>query len=111
MKAAHAVISGAAYGKSGFPGFPAHFVTSTDFNAAFLNESRTRGHFRCSVREIRVRALSNRRKPALGRLFGILAQRYTEPSVRFIQPVLGLFALDSQLLHDDRHPHRACLIQ
>src|SRR6202044_2816468 len=36
------------------PGFPVEFGGVGELHAAFLTESRTRGHVRCSVQEIRV---------------------------------------------------------
>jgi hypothetical protein len=54
LKAAHAVMSGAAYRKFGSPGFPVEFGGVGEPLAAFLTESRTRGHVWCSVQEIRV---------------------------------------------------------
>jgi hypothetical protein len=47
-------MSGAAYRKSGSPGFPVEFGGVGELHAAFLTESRTHGHVRCSVQEIRV---------------------------------------------------------
>jgi uncharacterized DUF497 family protein len=39
------------------PGFPVELVGVGEVHAAFLNESRTRGHIQCSVQEIRVAAI------------------------------------------------------
>jgi hypothetical protein len=38
----------------GSPGFPVEFLGVDELHAAFLNESRTLGHVRRSVQEIRV---------------------------------------------------------
>jgi hypothetical protein len=92
------------------PGFPVRFVTSTDFHAAFLNESRTRGHFQCNLREIRARSPSNRRMRGIVGLIQPIAQGCAEPPLRPIKPVEGLRTLDSQLLHYDRCAHRTRLI-
>jgi hypothetical protein len=39
------------------PGFPVEFGGVGELHAAFLTESRTRGHVRCSVKEVRVAPL------------------------------------------------------
>jgi hypothetical protein len=49
MKAAHVVVSIAAYRKSGFPEFPVVLVGVGEVHAAFLDESRTRGRVHRSV--------------------------------------------------------------
>jgi len=48
----------------GFPGFPVEIVGVGEVHAAFLNESRTRGHFQRSVQKIRVGLAPHRTRSA-----------------------------------------------